>query len=46
MYECRTAVCTNEVLQHVRMQVGGVDGIRAAHTNVEQKCVPTRYSNA
>jgi len=30
----RTAVCTNEVLQHVRMQVDDVDGTRAACTNV------------
>jgi len=34
MYKCRTAVCTNEVLQHVRTQVDDVNGIRAARTNL------------
>jgi len=34
MYECRTAVCTDEVLQRVRTQVSGVDGRRGARTNV------------
>jgi len=34
MYECRTAVCTNEVLQHVRTQVDDVNGRQAARTNL------------
>jgi len=34
MYECRTAVCTNEVLQRVRTQVDDVNGRRAARTNL------------
>jgi len=46
MYECRTVVCTNEVLQSVRMQVSGVDSIRAVRTNVGQQCVPTSFCNA
>ena len=45
MYECRTLVCTNEVLQRVRTQVSGVDCLRAARTNVGQQCVPTRFCN-
>jgi len=39
-------VCTNEVLQRVRTQVSGVDGRRAARTNVGQQWVPTRFCNA
>jgi len=34
MYQCRTAVGSNEVLERVRMQVDDVDGRRVAHTNV------------
>jgi len=39
-------VCTNEVLQRVRMQVSGVDCIQAARTNVGQQWVPTSFCNA
>ena len=46
MYERRTAKGTNEVLQRVRTQVDNVDGRRAAHTNVGQQWVPTRFYNA
>jgi len=34
MYQCRTAVGSNEVLQRVRTQVDNVDGRRVARTNV------------
>jgi len=34
MYECRTAVLTNEVAQCVGTQVDDFDGRRAAHMNV------------
>jgi len=45
MWEYRTAVRTNEVLQRVRTQVNDVDGRRAARTNVGQQCVPMRFCN-
>jgi len=46
MYECRTAMCTNEVLQHVGTQVSSVDCKRAACTNVGDQYVPTSFCNA
>jgi len=45
MYECRTTVGTNEVLQHVQVQVSEVDSIPAVRTNEEQLWVPTKLCN-
>ena len=42
MKECRTAVRSDDVLQHVSMQVDDVDGRRAARTNVGQQWVPKK----